>query len=157
MTRLLCKCKFLTVHVPHNKGFLFKDEIQLWEHLARLAQSAEHGLLISGSWVRAPRWALHFFVTCSLLKCEGFLQNVSLVQKSKLISVSVSRKCLAPKITWQKLCGLNLLTQTVRVLSSCTRVFFVLYTLKLSGLTSVSLIWHMPESRLVGDKVWSRA
>ena len=34
------------------------------------------------------------------------------------------------------------LTQTVGVLSSA-KVFFVLYTLKLLGLTSVSLFFHM--------------
>ena len=53
--RLLCEYKFLAVHVSHNKGFVFKDEIQLGEHcaysykppllLARLAQSVEHETL----------------------------------------------------------------------------------------------------------------
>ena len=31
------------------------------QHRALLAQSVEHETLISGSWVRAPRWAAHFY------------------------------------------------------------------------------------------------
>ena len=132
---------------------------------ARLAQSVEHetlNLRVVGSsptlgagsflWLASKH---SLFVALpyieSLFKnpiwCEGLPQNASWAQKTKQKSVTVLGKTFCTrnnlgKGMWAKHFHSWCLTQTAGVLSS-REIFVVLYTLKLSGSTSVLLIWHM--------------
>ena len=68
----------------------------------------------------------------------------------------MTKECLAPKITWEKLCGLNsFVTQTVGVYM-LEEVIFSLYALKLSCSTYVlsvtTQVSVMAKSHLEGKK-----
>ena len=79
--------------------------------------------------------------------CNYFPLNVSLGRKSKLTSVTILRETCCTrnnlgKALWAKQLHGWCPTQTAGY-SIVAEVFFVLYSLKLSGSTSVFLIWHI--------------